>query len=244
MNVQSGWGCKMTITRLIGDIHGKVNDYSVYAIDNFKGPTIQVGDFGVGFGQSDYWHESLNDFHTRKNHRFIRGNHDNPFQCKEMVGWIPDGTIEDDIMFIGGAWSIDNPVAPPGWYRRTAGYDWWAEEENSDEDFDRMLEDYKRVKPRIMITHDCPASVSYSMFWGSGFLNGPVYPNRTGGWFDRFFEVHQPEFWFFGHWHKSMEAKVNNTTFVCLEELDTIDVDLNNSEQIYQSIDNKFTEET
>lgn len=44
----------MTITRLIGDIHGKVNDYSVYAIDNFKGPTIQVGDFGVGFGQSDY----------------------------------------------------------------------------------------------------------------------------------------------------------------------------------------------
>jgi predicted phosphodiesterase len=216
----------MTLTRIIGDIHGRVNDYKVYAIDNFEGPTIQIGDLGVGFGQSDYWHESIDAYHMEGNRRFIRGNHDNPFVCKTMKSWIPDGTIENDVMFIGGAWSIDNPCAPPGWYKRTAGYDWWPEEENSDEEFERMYEEYKRVKPRVMITHDCPARISYEMFWGSGFLKGPVYPNRTGEWLDRFFEAHQPEFHFFGHWHKTMTYKSGNTTFMCLGELDFVDVEL------------------
>jgi hypothetical protein len=216
----------VTLTRLIGDIHGLVNDYKAYSIDNFEGPTIQIGDFGIGFGQSDYWHESIDAYHMAGGHRFIRGNHDNPFVCRTMKSWIPDGTIENDVMFIGGAWSIDNPVAPPGWYRRTAGYDWWPEEENSDEEFERMYEEYKRVKPRVMITHDCPARISYEMFWGSGFLKGPAYPNRTGEWFDRFFEAHQPEEWYFGHWHNTMTYKSGNTTFMCLGELDFVDVEL------------------
>ena len=116
----------MTITRLIGDIHGHFYDYQAHSIEDFDGPTVQIGDFGIGFGQSDYWHESINNFHADGRHRFIRGNHDNPTVCKQdMTGYIADGTVEDDVMFIGGAWSIDNPVAPPGWYRRTAGYDWW-----------------------------------------------------------------------------------------------------------------------
>jgi len=232
----------MTLTRLIGDIHGLINDYRVFAINDFEGPTIQIGDFGIGFGQSDYWHEFINDFHTLSNHRFIRGNHDNPYMCQEMIGYIPDGTTENDVMFIGGAWSIDNPNAPPGWYKRTAYVDWWPEEECTDDQFEAMFETYKRVKPRVMITHDCPSSISYEMFWGSGFLKGPVYPNRTGEWLDRFFEAHQPEFHFFGHWHKTMALKRGNTTFVCLGELDTIDVDFDNSNQIYEALANKFLE--
>jgi hypothetical protein len=80
----------MTLTRLIGDIHGQVYDYKAYAIDNFEGPTIQIGDFGIGFGQGDYWHESVDAFHVAGGHRFIRGNHDNPALCKTMKGWIKD----------------------------------------------------------------------------------------------------------------------------------------------------------
>ena len=41
----------MTLTRLIGDIHGAVNDYRAYAIDKFEGPVVQIGDFGIGFGR-------------------------------------------------------------------------------------------------------------------------------------------------------------------------------------------------
>ncbi len=231
----------MTLTRLIGDIHGMVNDYKACAVNDFEGPTIQVGDFGIGMGQSDYWHENVNSFHADGTHRFIRGNHDNPTVCKQdMTGYIADGTVEGDVMFIGGAWSIDNPVAPPGWYRRTAGVDWWFDEECSDEEFEKMLEKYLEVKPRVMITHDCPAKVSYDMFWRSGFLTGPVYPDRTGQWLNTFFEAHRPEFHFFGHWHHTMAYTHGNTTFVCLGELDTIDVDLSNSEQMHEAIYEKF----
>jgi hypothetical protein len=89
-----------------------------------------------------------------------------------------------------------------------------------------MYEEYKRVKPRVMITHDCPARISYDMFWGSGFIKGPVYPNRTSEWFNRFFEAHQPDEWYFGHWHKTMTYNSGNTTFMCLGELDFVDVEI------------------
>ena len=178
-------------------------------------------------GQSDYWHENVNTFHADGRHRFIRGNHDNPTVCREqMVGCINDGNIEDDVMFIGGAWSIDNPVAPPGWFRRTAGVDWWFDEECSEQRFERMFEAYTFWRPRVMITHDCPASISYKMFWGSGLLKGPTYPNRTSAWFDRFLDAHEPEAWYFGHWHHTLAYKHGATMFQCIGELDYVDVEL------------------
>jgi hypothetical protein len=216
----------MTLTRLIGDIHGQLAEYKVYGIDKFEGPTIQIGDFGVGFGQSDYWHESINSFHSDGHHRFIRGNHDNPATCKEMVGWIKDGTVENDVMFIGGAWSIDNPDAPPGWYKRTKDRDWWEDEECSDEQFAQMLDVYSVVKPRIMITHDCPHNIAGHMFWDTGILKGPRYNTRTGDFLQKLFEIHQPENWYFGHWHHTMLYKRDNTMFHCLGIYDFVDVEL------------------
>jgi hypothetical protein len=216
----------MTLTRLIGDIHGQMAEYKVYGINNFEGPTIQIGDFGVGFGQSDYWHESVNNLHSDGTHRFIRGNHDNPATCKEMVGWIKDGTVENDVMFIGGAWSIDNPDAPPGWYKRTKDIDWWEDEECSDEQFDVFLDTYLSVKPRIMITHDCPHNIASHMFWDTGLLKGPRYNTRTGDFLQKLFELHQPESWYFGHWHYTMAYQHGNTMFRCLGIYDHVDVEL------------------
>jgi hypothetical protein len=216
----------MTLTRLIGDIHGQINEYLVYGIDKFEGPTIQIGDFGIGFGQSDYWHERINKLHTDEPHRFIRGNHDNPAKCKEMVGWIKDGTVENDVMFIGGAWSIDNPDAPPGWYKRTKDIDWWEDEECSDEQFDVFLDTYLSVKPRIMITHDCPHNIASHMFWDTGLLKGPRYNTRTGDFLQKLFELHQPESWYFGHWHYTMAYQHGNTMFRCLGIYDFVDVEL------------------
>ena len=216
----------MTLTRLIGDIHGQMSEYMVYGIDNFEGPTIQIGDFGIGFGQSDYWHERINTHMSDGTHRFIRGNHDNPAKCKEMVGWIPDGRVENDVMFIGGAWSIDNPDAPPGWYKRIAEYDWWDDEQCSDEQFEQMLDVYSAVKPRVMITHDCPHTIAGHMFWDTGFLNGPRYPTRTGDFLQKLFEIHQPDEWYFGHWHKSMQYKHGRTMFQCIGIYDFVDVEL------------------
>ena len=217
----------MTLTRIIGDIHGMINNYKVHSIADFEGPTIQIGDFGIGLGGGDYWHESINDFHADGRHRFIRGNHDNPAMCKsEMVGYIPDGTIENDVMFVGGAWSIDNPIAPPGWYRRTPGLDWWPEEELSDDELSRMIEIYSVMRPRVMITHDCPNVVSREMFFQSGLIRGVEYFNRTSAAFTRMLDIHQPDEWYFGHWHFTMQHQYGRTNFHCIGELDFVDVEL------------------
>ena len=216
----------MTKTRLIGDIHGRVSDYISYSISDFKGPTIQIGDFGIGF-LTDYWQEKVNKLHSSGLHRFIRGNHDKPSLCKsDMIGYIPDGTIENDVMFVGGAWSIDNPDAAPGWYQRTEDLDWWVDEECSGEEFERFVEIYSVIRPRVMITHDCPSKVSKEMFFGSGINKGPHYKNRTGQFFDRLLEIHQPDEWYFGHWHINMQYKYGRTIFQCIGECKYVDIHL------------------
>lgn len=224
----------MAITRLVGDIHGMINDYRFYSLgigrslkkDEVFERSIQIGDYGLGFGKPERDARINEWMKENPQHRFIRGNHDNPAVVKTMAGYIPDGTVEGDVMFIGGAWSIDNPDAPPGWYKRTKDVNWWEDEECSEEEFARILDTYMQVKPRVMITHDCPHKIAGEMFWGSGLLKGPRYENRTGNFLQKLFDMHQPEEWYFGHWHFTMKHISGRTTFQCIGELDVVDVDL------------------
>ena len=214
------------LTRLIGDIHGEWELYHQTATDaiNFGGceRTIQVGDFGVGFS-GPYWHDRADEFHWDGTHRFIRGNHDDPSRCKKMAGWIQDGLVENDVMFIGGAWSIDHAL-------RTEGVSWWADEELSIEEFYRLIEVYDQVRPRVMITHDAPIDVTTEMFIQSGLAlfkgSAKAIPTRTGMAFNTMLAIHQPEEWYFGHWHHSMKYKYGRTMFQCLGIHDYVDVEL------------------
>ena len=223
------------LTRIIGDIHGKWYDYQLLT-SSITHNSIQVGDFGIGFNGS-YWEDRVNDFHESKQHRFIRGNHDKPETCKnEMVGYIPDGTVENDVMFVGGAWSID-------WKYRTDGIDWWRDEELSYNEFNNLIDIYSVAKPRIMITHDCPTLAAYYMFIKEGKTLGgkTLHLTKTGEALQQMFEIHQPDFWFFGHWHHSKTQKIDGTTFICLDELDYIEVDLSDSDVIMSAVEQKFS---
>ena len=209
----------MTKTRIIGDIHGALYEYE-YIIEDCK-KSIQIGDFGIGFA-GPYWHEQVNALHTKGNHRFIRGNHDNPDKCrKDMVGYIEDGTIENDVMFIGGAWSID-------WQWRTEGVSIWYNEELTYEEFAKLLEVYAVMKPRVMITHDCPLSIAQKEFidTGKGMSDRALVKTRTGQALQAMFELHQPEEWYYGHWHDTTTITDNGTKFQCLGINDYIDVQL------------------
>lgn len=234
------------LTRIVGDIHGEFNEYSHYTlgVGRYRHATepappdrsIQVGDFGIGF-YSPYWHESVNDWmKLNSGHRFIRGNHDDPDMCKTMSGYIADGTIEDDVMYIGGAWSIDHSL-------RTAGIDWWPNEELSVKELETLIDVYLTVKPRVMITHDCPTQVAWDMFISRGdSISGQHHiKTRTGEALQAMFDIHRPEFHFFGHWHNTRELNLHGTRFICLGELDFVDVDLQNSEITHKLLDQKFT---
>lgn len=190
--------------RFIGDVHGKMAEY-MFITDGCK-ESIQVGDFGAGFVQL---------FDMSPNHRFIRGNHDSPDVCREHPNWIPDLTVENDIMFLGGAWSIDHE-------HRVPGVSWWYDEELSWSSLYDGIEIYNRVKPRVMVTHDGPDDVMKS------FFPYKDRSSRTSEALQAMFDSYQPEFWLQGHWHESVDKIVNGTRFIVLPELGYIDIDITN----------------
>jgi predicted phosphodiesterase len=196
--------------RIIGDVHGNMDKYTKL----LKGAktSVQVGDFGYGFIPNHIIPE------YDPNHRFIRGNHDNPQVVRLEPAWIPDGTIEGDTMYIGGAWSID-------WGWRTPGLNWWFDEECSENEFDLFIEKYADTKPRVMITHDCPTSIAIKMVESGFGMGSKTYYTRTGEALQKMYEIHEPEFHFFGHWHRTTVMKRNNTHFFCIGEFDFVDFD-------------------
>lgn len=196
--------------RLIGDIHGDLKFYK----EAIKGSieSIQVGDFGVGFVPT----QELLDLDERQPyHRFLRGNHDNPEFCEQLIRNIPSGTIDNGCFFLGGAWSID--------YRsRTPGFSWWEEEQHTHRELGVLLDKYLQHRPHTVITHDCPTLVAYELFL-KGTLS-PLFLNRTGEALQRMFEQHQPERWYFGHWHRSATKRIEGTTFTCLGINEVLDI--------------------
>ena len=202
--------------RFIGDVHGYFNGWVKKARKAPEGKSVQVGDFGVGFGKTT---PPIFDFLDPRKHRYIRGNHDNPFVCEKDPRWISDGTLEGDVYFLGGAESIDQAY-------RTEGVSWWREEEVSQEvawDITGKFYD-GTLKPRVMVTHDAPWSAALKIFR----YEHPKLekPSRTQQMMDIIFESHKPDLWIFGHWHEDKDVTIDGTRFICLGECSYIDVDL------------------
>ena len=206
--------------RLVGDVHGRIEDY--LAIVKGSERSIQVGDMGLGFFGGSISDETLIEFHkNNSNHRFIRGNHDNPLTCRKSLGYIEDGTVENDSFLLGGAWSIDRQY-------RTEGENWWPDEEVAEDRLELLLATYAAAKPRVVVTHDAPAFATWNMFIRVNPLVKQRYLiwNRTTDLLQRMFELHQPEQWYFGHWHQTKTMAIRGTEFTCLGELDYKDVEL------------------
>lgn len=203
----------------IGDVHGRYRRYQ-HVIEGRRN-TVQLGDMGVGFfrwrhGEVVADHNPPHDKMVAGNHRFIRGNHDNPEVCARQSQWIPDGTVEGDVMFVGGALSVDRNL-------RTEGLDWWHDEELSIVELDRLIDVYAGARPRIMVTHDCPDILEGTMIGASG-RDKSIYPSRTRQAFTAMFRKHQPQHWVFGHWHHTLRTERDGCTFTCLGELDGLEI--------------------
>lgn len=214
--------------RFIGDVHGYWNQYRdiIYRDATNKNieNSIQVGDLGMGFSSYSEWAPDSAAAFDKKfkngNHRFIRGNHDNPSEVKKCSKWIPDGTIEttdlgNKIMYVGGAWSID-------WAYRTMGVDIWEDEELSLQELNDLVNLYDQEKPDIMITHTAPIGIPAGPMGFRILGNGA----RTELALQEMLEIHRPKFWIFGHWHKNFDKIIDGTRFICLNELNYIDLEI------------------
>lgn len=212
----------------IGDVHGKFGRYKEILKSSVY-PTIQVGDMGVGFLKFPHGEKTANppyDLMVEKDALFIRGNHDNPEFCLQHPRCIKDGTVIDNMMFCGGAVSIDKAY-------RHEGFSWWEDEELSESDLVNVEQTYAVAKPEIMVSHECPEKIAALLVGrlnnlatpGQKWKLDPRWDSRTRHAFDRMHSVHQPQLWIFGHWHVRFDDIVDGTRFICLPELATIDID-------------------
>jgi Icc-related predicted phosphoesterase len=208
------------VTLFVGDVHGLFTQYK-RIIKEHKN-TIQVGDLRVGYRSlldSNYGQVTGNPPHklmADNNARWYRGNHDNPHYAKGHSQWIKDGYIEGDMMFVGGAQSIDAHL-------RQEGFNWWREEELSTPELYDVLDKYVAAKPKIMCTHDCPEEVLTELAPVFGKKKLETH-SRTRQALQAMWEAHQPDVWVFGHHHRSFDGKLNGTRFVCLDELEVKDI--------------------
>ncbi len=209
----------MSTIRFIGDVHGKWKQYKKLIKDAPR--SIQVGDFGIGFynPRTDTYSRPPHDHMAKGDHRFIRGNHDNPQHCRTHPFWICDGKIVDGSIFcVGGATTIDKHL-------RTEGWDWWADEELNYSQFLKLTETYEAAKPSVVVSHDCPENMVNHVLKRKGKYKYDI-PSITRQFFDSLLLVHKPDLWIHGHWHMDHHTVFEGVEYIGLGELSHVDLEL------------------
>lgn len=195
---------------IIGDPHGNLNDYlkivNHYNNKNIK--TISVGDNGF----YNEWEWGLQNIDSFKN-KWLHGNHDmctsDYFNCELSLG---HSNYWNNIFTIRGAASIDK-------IHRRFGIDWFEEEQLSAAQANEAINLYYGTLPKVVVSHDCPTDIKRILF---GY-NTADYTNVV---LQEMFELHQPEIWVFGHYHSNEVFQYKKTTFICLDELQSIVVNI------------------
>ncbi|CCH02042.1 hypothetical protein FAES_4042 [Fibrella aestuarina BUZ 2] len=194
----------------IGDVHGQVNQYWKLLQTHKPDRSIQVGDFG--FTKHHTWHSN---YLNPDQHKVLFGNHDDTAYlaaAHSLGDWGFDIQEDQCLFWVRGAESIDRSV-------RVEDRDWWRDEELTIPQFYQAMNDYERVRPQIMVSHDCPLSVYRDALDIQG-------KSRTSQGLQAMLEQHQPQLWIFGHHHRRIDMTIGATRFVCLEELGTLQLTL------------------
>lgn len=207
--------------RFIGDVHGEFVKYQSLLADCEC--SIQLGDFGLGF-HPDRVPTYIQDQAQR--HFFIRGNHDNPKVCQTYSNFIPDGSFFKDfvgvsdinLFALGGALSTDKEF-------RVEGISWFPDEEATIPDLYRFIDHYAQVKPRVVVSHDCPVQMLSQFKHSIASSRDPKNQSRTRQALTAMFETFQPPLWAFGHYHVNKDITVQGCRFICVDSLNYVDIE-------------------
>lgn len=200
------YGREAGMISFIGDVHGKIKQYeeicSKLRSENSGTWTIQVGDVGLGFSGVKMPSLTEKDF-------FIHGNHDDALICEKSPNFLGSFGVKQmndhKVFFLSGAESIDKQY-------RTEGKTWWAYEELTYEELCQAVELYRKEKPNIVVTHDCPLATRKQMF-------GLTESGRTIQALEAMLCDHQPKEWVFGHHHLNRQDTICGVKFTCVAEL-------------------------
>lgn len=201
--------------RLIGDIHGYYNKY----IDIVRGAeySIQLGDLGFNY---NFIEPNIDT----SRHKMFGGNHDNYDTIDEYSGYLGRFGIGElngtRFMWCGGAGSIDKKY-------RTLKKDWWPQEEMGLKESQDFLSLYKEHKPSLMLSHTAPRVVvdqisNPEILQEFGLASN--WSDNTSHVLQAAWEIHQPDRYFFGHFHQSWKQKIGPTEFQCLNINEYVDI--------------------
>jgi len=208
---------------VVGDLHANWNKINKLITEQQPDIVLQCGDFGwwpimekkdIPESQKTWKLKGIKAGRTKI--YWCDGNHEeysylsqqgkvvemykNVYHCQRgSTITLPDGRI---VLFAGGACSTDRHL-------RTAGRDWFPEENISQQDFDYMIS-HEHVD--IVVSHTCPTEFDV---YGIGIEGKLRDPNRTA--LSHVLEKYKPSLWFFGHWHTHETGTVDNTKWFCLD---------------------------
>ncbi len=167
--------------------------------------SLQVGDMGI------FDHKGQKELIIGPEHKFFRGNHDNPLLCKEHPNYLGDwGYISEiELFWVAGGYSIDKDY-------RIIGIDWWDNEELGWEEFLEVIKIFGDSKPKIVVSHECPTDIKIHALTNISKLD---LLSRTEAALQAMLDVHRPDIWIFGHHHKKIDQVLDGTRFVGLDEM-------------------------
>jgi len=176
--------------------------------------SLQLGDMGIGFSsniekyslQGKTYPPILNN-----NHKWIRGNHDDPEMSRNHPNYLGDYGYDEytGIFYVSGGFSID-------YMYRIKDITWWEDEELSIKELEEVLKLYEKFKPKIVVSHECPCVIKADALTNPGKR---FKISRTENFLQNMFEINKPDYWIFGHHHKWVYKKIQNTQFVGLNEV-------------------------
>lgn len=211
--------------RLCGDVHGKYDKY--YNLIKDQQASIQLGDLGFSYKILDHLDS------TR--HIVIPGNHDN-YDIVHKYDHILDsfGEYEHcglEFFFVRGGFSIDWQFRLHEERQHGPRFkSWWQQEELSIAKLENAINLYEMVKPKVVLTHECPRSIVKNITDGRILKDYGYDPEkfttRTSEALDAMLRVHEPDLWVFGHYHRSLDKTIGKTRFKCLAELEHFDLEV------------------
>ena len=207
------------MVRIVGDVHGKIDEYIELVKDSDS--SIQIGDMGFNYSK-------LAALDSAK-HKVFGGNHDNYLKVDgEYIHQTPHflgnfGPLPNEMFYIRGGLSIEKK-----W--RTEGFDWFPDEELNYSQSLECLELYATVKPKVVLSHECPQSIisMFTMYSDEMTMHrfGCKLPSHTSLLLEQLLYIHRPELWVFGHYHMDRTIRIEETKFQCLNELSYLDIPL------------------
>ena len=202
---------------LIGDVHGRIDEYLKLL------SSLPTGSRSIALGDMYLGRPGVHLPELPPEHKFLRGNHDDPALCRAHPNYLGDyGYLpDDDLFFVSGAQTASWRVLGHSKY-------WYRDEELSESDLDKAIVIYKETRPQLVISHTAPFEGAKEILKdlnGSYFLNkhGDV-ESRTSLALQEMFEAHRPSMWYFGHFHINREFVIGETNFNCLAEMAAFEV--------------------